>query len=77
MKAVLLHKKFKALPVNDCCEWFGTEWVGEGKEARLKPCGALTIGAGLFCDPNHKFCWYVSVCERHKGTMPFWELEDD
>lgn len=59
---------FPILPINDTCTWYGTEWEGEGKEAKVLPCGEPTIGAAIFKDLIGKTVEYHSVCERHKGT---------
>lgn len=67
-----LHEFFPLLPVEDTCTWYGTQYKGDGVDSVLLACGAPTIGAAVFCDPTHSFCSYFSVCERHKGTMPFW-----
>lgn len=67
-----LHQNFEALPVSETCTWPGTEWENTGGKSKLKPCGNLTIGAGIFCDPLHLYCQYYSVCKRHKGTISFW-----
>jgi hypothetical protein len=69
----LLHTIFDLLPVKETCEWYGTEWSGEGKEAKCLPCGEPTVGNGLFCDPHHVRCVVMSVCERHKGNDELYE----
>ncbi len=66
------HTLFDLVDIADYCEWFGTEWVGEGVDARLLTCGESTVGKGLFCDPIHKLCFVASVCERHKKTIQDW-----
>ncbi len=67
-----LHTNFQSLPVSDTCTWPGTNWVGEGKNAKLLPCVEETVGAGLFCDPTHTLCEYHSVCKRHKKAIETW-----
>lgn len=56
-----LHREFISLPVAATCGWYGTSY----HDGDLQPCAAPTVGAGLFCDPMHLDCAYVSVCERH------------
>ena len=60
-----LHTAFQILPIADTCTWYGTTWEGTGQDAVLIPCGAPTIGAGVFCNPSHTRCTYHSLCERH------------
>lgn len=72
-KSILLHKLFAVLPVNETCTWYGTTYKGQGKNARLQPCGSKTVGAGLFCDPAHQYCEYHSICERHKKSIENWD----
>ncbi len=62
--------------VEEYCMWPGTEWVGTGKEARVIECGDTVIGKGVFCDPSHSRCRAIDVCERHKGTLPWYGEED-
>ncbi len=59
-------------PEEDYCMWLGTKWVGTGKEARVIECGDIAVGKGVFCDPIHINCQAIDICERHKGTLPWY-----
>jgi len=59
------HKAFSTYVARDTCTWPGTKWEGTGANVRLLPCGEPSVGAGLFCDPDHRHCEIHTVCERH------------
>jgi hypothetical protein len=78
-KTKFIHAIFDYLPIEEKCTWPGTTWRDDpehkGRQI-LNDCGADTIGAGIFCDPHHAYCGYHSVCQRHKGTVPFWKQDE-
>ncbi len=66
------------LPVGETCQWWGTEWEEDPNNKlgkRIKRCGELAIGKGVFCTPTHKLDYVLDVCERHKQYINDWSVE--
>ncbi len=59
------HRAFKTYEVKDSCTWYGTSWSESGN---LLPCSQPSVGAGLFCTPDHKNCEIHSLCENHANN---------
>lgn len=67
--------EYELRPIGETCQWWGTKWVKDDTVKggmRLLPCGAPTVGRGLFCSPTHSLDKALDVCERHKQDMRDW-----
>lgn len=76
LKKDVAQKVYDELPIGGKCTWPGTDYIGEGRDARLLICGAPAVGRGFFEDPKGEEATVHDLCERHNRPVQSWDKID-